>query len=167
MVTNNSRSVAAWLRTILLCVAVFFPVYSVHAAAPDVSTSCSTVKGSFDAKQNGKTLKCTSKKTCKTTTCKMGVGYDCSVTTTNTLSDCTEVTSTPSAGSAVHLIRLEGEMVAAPTKDEPKRFPSQVVPNATAVKLYPASTTPTPDTETPPSADDEPKRKPTVTVKRR
>jgi hypothetical protein len=158
-----------WLRIIFLSVWVLSAAFSVHAA-PDVSTSCSTVKGSFDAKQNGKTLKCTSKKTCKTTTCKMGVGYDCSVTTSTTLSDCSEVSPAPNAvilDGALIPFKSKGDVLLAPTKDKYKRFPSKITPREKEGSLAPATTTPVPTKQLPSSSKREQLSKPKVTVIRR
>jgi len=158
-----------WLRIIFLSALVSSTAYSAHAA-PNVTTDCTTITGSFTAKQNGKAFKCTSKKTCKTTTCKLGVGYACSVATTTTLSDCTEVTPTPSASGVFTPMRPKGDMLLAPTKYKHKRFPSRIAPKGAGGSLAPATTTLVPDKQLPSPMEEQVKpeaKRPKVTVKRR
>ena len=65
-------------------------------AEPISTTSCGAPQAINETrKQDGKTLKCTSKTVCKTTTCQTGGTANCSITT-STSYDCTEVASAPS-----------------------------------------------------------------------
>jgi hypothetical protein len=116
------------LRIIFLSVLVSSTASSVNAA-PDVSTNCTTASGSFttEDKKTGKTYQCTSKKTCTTTTCKLGVGYNCSVSTTTSHSNCAEAAPTPSSSAGQFTpIKPKGDVFLAPTKDKYNRFPSKV-----------------------------------------
>jgi hypothetical protein len=97
--------------------------YPAHAA-PIVTTKCTTTKGSYPAEQGGKSYTCKSKKTCTITTCKGKGGISCTIKTTSTKSDCTEVASTPSSGlpGGFLIPTRPGGSQLAPTKDKP-RFP--------------------------------------------
>jgi len=131
-----------WIRIVFLSVLIFSAAHPTHAKSTS-TTKCTIAAGNFSAKQNGKTLKCTSKKTCKTTTCKLGGVADCSTATTTTLSDCTEVAAPSSAGQHGGVSVPKPGKVMAPTQEKPKPRSSQIAPDIAGGSLAPATTVPT------------------------
>ena len=83
---------------------------AVADAAPISTTSCKAIADRKMSK-DGKNYTCTGCQECKTTTCEGEGGINCSIATTTSCGDCTEVASGPKASQGAIIRDVQPEVL--------------------------------------------------------